>query len=242
MASWRQQVPLADRWTLCMPNRPGFGNSPPLARGDFEQEAPLIAELLGDGAHLVGHSYGAVIALLAAALRPQAVRSLAVSEPGSLRVAAGRPDVDAVIAGGIELYRLRDRFDPGEFLRMFRGNIHSAHETPPQLTGELLDGARLLMAERPPWEAELPLDELAGATFSKLVISGGHSAVFDAVCDAIAQRIDAERAVVPGRGHSIPTAGAAYNARLASFLEATEAGVPPTGPRPGDHAHAAEKT
>jgi pimeloyl-ACP methyl ester carboxylesterase len=44
----------------------GFAASPPLARGDFEAEAPLIAELLGDGAHLVGHSYGAVIALLAA--------------------------------------------------------------------------------------------------------------------------------------------------------------------------------
>ena len=30
----------------------------------------MFAELLGDGAHLVGHSYGAVIALLAAGLRP----------------------------------------------------------------------------------------------------------------------------------------------------------------------------
>ena len=30
----------------------------------------MFAELLGDGAHLVGHSYGAVIALLAAAAGP----------------------------------------------------------------------------------------------------------------------------------------------------------------------------
>ena len=68
--------------------------SPPLPRGDFESEAPAIALLLGDGAHLVGHSYGAVIALYAAALRPEAVRSLTVSEPGCLRVAAGDPRVD----------------------------------------------------------------------------------------------------------------------------------------------------
>jgi hypothetical protein len=30
----------------------------------FDLEAPLIADLLGSGAHLVGHSSGAVIALL----------------------------------------------------------------------------------------------------------------------------------------------------------------------------------
>src|SRR5947209_19182012 len=68
--SWAKQRVLSEEWTLCLPNRPGFGNSPELERGDFEQEAPLIAELLGDSSHLMGHSYGAVIALLAAALRP----------------------------------------------------------------------------------------------------------------------------------------------------------------------------
>src|SRR5258707_7176449 len=86
--TWRHQLALVGSWTLAMPNRPGFGASRPLARGDFEAEAPLFAALLGDGAHLVGHSYGAVIALYAAALRPGAVRSLTVSEPGCMRVAA----------------------------------------------------------------------------------------------------------------------------------------------------------
>jgi pimeloyl-ACP methyl ester carboxylesterase len=80
--TWRKQRELAERWSLAIPSRPGFGGSPPLERNDFEAEAPMFAELLGDGAHLVGHSYGAVIALLAAALRPDAVRSLTVSEPG----------------------------------------------------------------------------------------------------------------------------------------------------------------
>jgi len=110
--TWRHQRELADRWTLVLPNRPGFGESEPLARGDFEAEAPLFAALLGDGAHLVGHSYGAVIALLAAALRPEAVRSLTISEPGSLRLAAGDPVVDAVIANGEELYRRRVEMTP----------------------------------------------------------------------------------------------------------------------------------
>src|SRR3984893_7560052 len=98
--AWHHQRELAEHWTLCLANRPGFGASPPLPRGDFEAEAPLIAGLLKSGAHLVGHSYGAVIALYVAALRPDAVRSLTVSEPGCLRVAAGDPAVDAQIANG----------------------------------------------------------------------------------------------------------------------------------------------
>src|SRR4051794_40123937 len=102
--TWSHQLALAQRWQLVLPNRPGFAGSAPLARGDFEAEAPLIAELLGDGAHLVGHSYGAVIALYVAALRPQAVRSLTVSEPGCLAAAAGNPLVDAQIAHGETLY------------------------------------------------------------------------------------------------------------------------------------------
>lgn len=32
--TWRRQLPLAEHWSLCIPNRPGFAGSPPLARGD----------------------------------------------------------------------------------------------------------------------------------------------------------------------------------------------------------------
>jgi hypothetical protein len=162
--TWRHQRDLGERWRLCIPNRPGFGASPPLERGDFELEAPLMASLLGDGAHLVGHSYGAVIALLAAAARPGAVRSLVVSEPGA--------------------------------------------------------------RERPPWEAELPLADLATAAFPKLVISGEHSAAFETVCDVLADAIGAERAVIAGRGHTIPSVGAAYNDCVDDFLGRAEAARP----------------
>src|SRR5436309_2805250 len=102
--TWRKQRELAERWSLIIPSRPGFGKSPPLERNDFEAEAPMFAEFLGNGAHLVGHSYGAVIALLVAARRPDAVRSLTVSEPGCLRVAAGVSVVDEMIANGERLF------------------------------------------------------------------------------------------------------------------------------------------
>jgi pimeloyl-ACP methyl ester carboxylesterase len=119
--TWRKQRELAERWTLVIPSRPGFGASPPLERSDFQVEAPMFAELLGEGAHLVGHSYGAVIALLAAAERPDAVRSLTVSEPGCLRVAEGTPAVDEMIANGKLLFENASSIPSEEFLRLFRG-------------------------------------------------------------------------------------------------------------------------
>jgi pimeloyl-ACP methyl ester carboxylesterase len=216
--TWRAQRELAARWTLVLPQRPGFGASPALPRGDFEAEAPLIAELLGDGAHLVGHSYGAVIALHAAALRPEAVRSLTVTEPGALRVAAGDPLVDQTIANGEELYRRRAEFGARDFVQLFRSGVGSAHATPEQMPDWLTRGAAHVMRERPPWESEPPLDALAAAPFPKLVISGRHSLVFERVCDVLAEWIGAERATVSGRGHSIPTAGEPYNALLERFL------------------------
>jgi pimeloyl-ACP methyl ester carboxylesterase len=218
--TWRHQRPLASAWTLVMPNRPGFGASPPLERGDFEAEAPLMAALVEDGAHLVGHSYGAIIALYAAALAAGSVLSLTVSEPGCLRVAAGDPQVDRQIANGELLYAHGAELPPREFLLAFRGGVGSAHPTPDPLPEELLRGVRLLQRERPPWDADPPLQRLREASFPKLVISGGHSPVFEAVCDAVAKRIRARREVIPGRGHTIPATGEPYNACLTAFLEA----------------------
>src|SRR5262249_55746897 len=61
---WRYQLPLADRgWELVLPSRPGHGPSPTRGPEDLEVDAVWVAELLGDGAHLVGHSYGAAIAM-----------------------------------------------------------------------------------------------------------------------------------------------------------------------------------
>lgn len=220
--TWRKQADLAERWELWFPNRPGFAGSPPLERGDFELEAPMIAELLSDGAHLVGHSYGAVIALLAASLRPAAVRSLAISEPGLLRLAAGDPVADAMIADGERMYRAGPSIPAGDFLRAFRSGVHSTHDTPEELPAWLEQGARHAARERPPWHAEIPMTDLAEAEFPKLVISGGHSPVFELLCDRLAAEIGAERTVLAGRAHTIPALGEPYNSCLQQFLTRAE--------------------
>ena len=216
--TWRRQLSLAERWRLVIAERPGFGASPPLPRNDFEVEAGPFAELLGDGAHLVGHSYGAVIALFAAARRPEAVLSLTVSEPGALKL-AGTPAGEELIAQGELLYAARDSIPPADFLRFFRSGTGSSRATPEELPAELLRGAELAMEERPPWEADVPLAALAAAGFPVLAISGGHSPVFEAVCDSVAERLGGERATIEGRGHNIPETGTPYNERLERFLD-----------------------
>jgi hypothetical protein len=49
-------------------------------------------------------------------------------------------------------------------------------------------------------------------------VTGGHNPVFDAVADVLEQRLGAQRAVVPGAGHSIPRAPG-YGETLVRFLE-----------------------
>jgi hypothetical protein len=146
-----------------------------------------------------------------------------VSEPGLLRLAAGDPVADALIERGEHLYRMGGAIPPRDFLRVFRAGVHSTHATPEELPAWLDQGARRAARERPPWEAEVPVSELAAAAFPKLVISGGHSSVFEAVSDTLADQIGAGRAIVPGRGHTIPAVGEAYNSRVHEFLSWAEA-------------------
>ncbi len=124
------------------------------------------------------------------------------------------------------MYEAGPGLEPIEFLRAFRRGVHSSHGTPGELPPELERGVRHAARERPAWHAEVPFEALAAARFPKLVISGGHSPVFEAVCDAVAERTGAERQELPGRGHTIPTLGAAYNDTLERFLRRAERSAP----------------
>ena len=63
---WPAQRPLAERYTLVMPTRTGYPPNPPLEHIDFDVQARELLELLEPGDHVVGHSYGGVISLIAA--------------------------------------------------------------------------------------------------------------------------------------------------------------------------------
>jgi pimeloyl-ACP methyl ester carboxylesterase len=215
--TWTAQRPLADRFELVVVERPGFPPNPLVDRVDFEHDAGLVAGLLHDGDHLVGHSYGGVVSLLAAASGADRLASLTVIEPPATSVARGNPAVDEFAERGREVYA-SPKDDPEAFLRRFLAAVGSALVPPSPLPPELEQGARALMVERGPWEAEIPLDALAAADFPKLVVSGNHSAAFDGICDVLAERLTAERVVLEGFGHTVQR-HPEFNARLADFVE-----------------------
>jgi hypothetical protein len=84
-------------------------------------------------------------------------------------------------------------------------------EFPPEFLTAALPLVPVVRRGRPWWDSDLPLERLAAATFPKVVVSGGHSAGFDAICDALAEHIGAARAVVEGAGHEIQFAGKPIN-------------------------------
>jgi pimeloyl-ACP methyl ester carboxylesterase len=218
--TWSAQNPLAERFEIVAPNRRGFPPGSDVERVDFEDEAVWLDQFLAPGTHLVGHSYGGIVTLLAAARHLELVRSLTVIEPPAFGIARGRPGVDAFIER-IDRHWSEGPREPGEFLRGFFALVGTS-APPGEFTPEFLQGARTLMVERSPAEAVIPFDELARAPFPKLVVSGAHHEAFDAVCDVLEQRLGAERAAIPGAGHSVQRLGEPFNRLLTKFVERAE--------------------
>lgn len=210
--TWNAQKPLAERFELVVPIRSGYPPNPPLDAIDFELQAEELAALLEPGDHVAAHSYGAVVSLLAAARAPLA--SLTVVEPPALGVARGNPAVEAFLAQ----FEASTPKDPHAYLEFFLPLVGSSLNLRDPLPPAIEAGARAAIAERTPDQAVIPLDELAAAPFPKLVVSGGHNAAFDAVCDVLEERLGAQRAVLPGAGHSIPRLGEPFNALLEAFI------------------------
>jgi pimeloyl-ACP methyl ester carboxylesterase len=210
--TWSAQRPLASQFTLVVPVRSGYPPNPPLERIDFDDQGDELLGLLEPGDHLVGHSYGAVVSLLAAA-RAQ-LASLTVIEPPCFGVARGHPAVEHFLAH----FDAETPSGPRAYLEFFLALVGSSMQLPDPLPPALAAGARAAIAERSPDQAEIPLDVLAAAEFPKLVVSGGDRPAFEAVCDALERRLGAERAVVPGAGHAIPRAPG-FNEALLGFLQ-----------------------
>jgi len=233
--AFAEQKPLSDKYRLILIDRRGYGGSPFTARADFEQDAQDIVDLLEGGAHLVGHSYGAIACLVAAGMQPDKVRSLTVIEPPALGLVRGNPAVEQFIQ---RIEHACTLSDPIEFF--FNFIAHPENEPRPEVnfTEDEIAAIRTAMHERPPWEAEIKLDVLAAAPFPKLVVSGGRlhlpepmrklppALAFIAACDLLTERLGAQRAIFDKAAHRPQKEMAAlFNMRLRAFLEDASAKV-----------------
>jgi pimeloyl-ACP methyl ester carboxylesterase len=224
---WVAQHDLGDQgFHFLAPDRRGYGASPTAAGEDWLRDGEEIAALMGDGAHLVGHSYGGLGALVAAARRPDATLSLTLLEPGTFALGGDHP-AGRAFGEGIRQAWESDAVDDIWIVDFLKAVGSNPDEFPPDFLEVARPLVPLVRNGRSVFGDGLPLAEVAAAAFPKLVVSGGHSAGIDAVCDDLARRIGAARAVAEGFGHEVQFAAPRVNELLlALWNRAAEAQAP----------------
>ena len=220
------QERLAERgWHFVVPDRPGHGRSPAPGRpDDAEADGELIAELLGDSAHLVGHSFGGCVALAAAARRPSAVRSLTLIEPGMQKVAVSAPEVRRFVLRLMATILLS--FSGAARAKRFSELVR----IPPEVGGgldseEMTRVGRALAKMRIPSKdtLERELAIVKRERIPLLVVTGGWSPAFEATADQVAALGGGQRHVISTPHHFPQLVSDKFNDLLASFMAESDA-------------------
>lgn len=203
----------------------GHGNAPDWdgvsdLHGSATGASILMAERLGQGnaVDLIGHSFGATVALRLALTRPDLVRSLTLVEPVIFAAARGDAAFAPFRARHLAFAALIQSGQREAALRMFHGDwgTGDALEALPERTRTyMLDRIPLIEAQNP-----VLLDDAAhmlrpggleAIRVPVLLIDGaGSPPVIDAVQSALARRLaKVQRLSVPGAGHMVSITHAA---------------------------------
>lgn len=216
------QKPLAQKYQVWLVDRRGYGDSPPVRRReDFEVDGRDLLDLVPEGAHLVGVSYGTLGALAMAASDPQRLASLTLVECPAFSMAPGDPAARERREALDALYADRTLDDVAWFER-FLALISSpggfTHPLPPPFDTTV----PLLRGHRVSWDYELPLDDIAAAGVPAMVVTSGEDAAFEAVGDHLTAVLGARRERIGGFGHLVPLAAEQFNAALDGFFSSVE--------------------
>lgn len=163
-----------------------------------ERDADRVIDALGGRGHVIGHSYGAVTAMLAAQRRPDMLRSLVLLEPSCFDIARGGRHVERYISAMAPVFAVADdaTVDGEDFLARFAAGMGS---TPPEIdSGTCETLAARIRATPAPWEVALRTD--TPRLVPTLVITGETTPVYDEVAAALEAK-GARHLVVAGAGH-----------------------------------------
>ena len=239
-ATFAKQEPLGEEnFRVEVVDRPGFGGSPTRGLDDMERDSVWIAKMLGSGANLIGHSWGGVEALLAAARRPEAVQSLILIEPALTGVLAADPELranPAVQAGGATRAKiLMTSKTPADYGRGFINMLGSAaegNEVAARFDADeglaTRSGCNLLMGRvASPEATQQAIKTVANAGIPVLVVTGGYSPAFDAAADVLARLTHGKHIVVRSPNHFVQFMNPVdFNKQVGDFMREADARRP----------------
>lgn len=211
------QEPLKERWHLYLPDRPGHGQTPKRGGEDFERDAALLAPLLQHNTHVVGQSYGGLVALYMAQARPDLVASLTLIEAPAFCFAPDDPVVKDMAMRNRELFTNPPE-DPIVFMRSAFSMLGIAVEIPDPAPDFFVEIATAFKADaaaiRVPDEAIVDVPSLIAAGFPVLTLTSGRVPGFEHIADAIALQLGGAHTVVLGTDHAVQNAGEPVNEML----------------------------
>ncbi len=214
--SWERQLPLAERWTLVMPWRRGYGKSPSAERQDFEADADDLDALVEPGDRLVAFSYGGLSASVVAGRRADELEALVLIEPPLFALGPDDPRIRPMMELSAQFTSGATENDPEAHWRFLTmaGVKRPRDESEAREIGRLTRLARHLRA---PVEAQPDLAAIREAGLRTLAVSGEHNPAIERICDLVAEQTAGKRLRMSGAGHPVQRVPG-FNDRLEAFL------------------------
>ena len=213
-----EQRSLGDHHRVILVDRRGFGGSSSQVAEGWPADMHDLASILDEvgPAHLVGQSYGAVVALLAAGLRPHLVRSLVAIEPPAYELARGNQHVDATIAVLKPVFEQAASLSAADFIAAWARATGMPEERFVSWTAAFgaEDWAAVEASRHERWPGDAPIDHAAlrAAGFPVCLVRGGWAEDvagrtgggldFAAVCETLSKLIGARLVVFERSSHN----------------------------------------